>query len=68
MGPEGAPNPGIRDPPLEKKLKIKTKMLISWHFSGYSELHRRRISSTRTRELTAMYTYSTVYYMYMIAL
>ena len=26
-----------------KKLKNETKMLISGHFSGYSELHRTRI-------------------------
>ena len=51
--PKGRQSRGPGAVPWEK-LKIKTKMLISGHFSGYSELHRTRISSTRTRELTAM--------------
>ena len=47
------------------ELKIKTKMLISGHFSGFLNYTVHALSSPRTRELTAMYTYSTVY---MIAL
>ena len=39
VGPEGAPNPGVWGSSPGKKLKIKTKILISGHFSGYSELH-----------------------------
>ena len=38
MGPKGAPNLGS-GALSQEKIENETKMLISGHFSGYSELH-----------------------------